>query len=338
MLRDAEMAPTKRTLAEILERLPSEPGVYIMKDRRGKIIYIGKAANLRNARAPVLPARQRRHPRLRAAAGRHRRRHRDGRHQQREGGAAAREHAHQAHQPRFNVKLTDDKNYLVLRLDPRARLAAPRGRAQDGRRRRALLRPVPLGDLVPRGAARREPPLPAAHLHRSRAAQPQAPLPAVPDQALPRALRARRCRPSDYGEQVRDVRLFLDGKNDELLERLRPRMKDAAGRTEFELAAAVRDQMRALEALEEQRVVSDTFVDQDVFGFHREGIALEIVVLFVRQGKLVGNRAFSFGKQEFPDAEILSTFVGLYYDLRPPRPTRCCCPSPSRTPTSRPSG
>ena len=47
-LRDAEIAPERRPLAEVLERLPSQPGVYLMKDRRGKMLYIGKAANLRN--------------------------------------------------------------------------------------------------------------------------------------------------------------------------------------------------------------------------------------------------------------------------------------------------
>ena len=93
-------------------------------------------------------------------------------------------------------------------------------------------------------------------------------------------------------------------------------MKDAAARTEFELAAEIRDQIRALEVtLEEQQVVSADFVDQDVVGYHRDGIALEIVVMSIRAGKLSGNRAFSFTGQEFPDAELISSFVGLYYDM-----------------------
>jgi excinuclease ABC subunit C len=92
-------------------------------------------------------------------------------------------------------------------------------------------------------------------------------------------------------------------------------MKDAAGRTEFERAAAIRDQLRALEVtLESQRVVSRDFVDQDVIGFYREGMAIEMVVMVIRQGKLVGNKGFSFGGQEFPDSELLSSFVGLLYD------------------------
>jgi len=62
-------------------------------------------------------------------------------------------------------------------------------------------------------------------------------------------------------------------------------------------------------------VVSTDFVDQDLFGFFRQGIALEIVVLSIRQGKMLGSRGFSFTGQEFPDAELLSSFVGLYYDM-----------------------
>src|SRR5262245_44161702 len=101
--------------------------------------------------------------------------------------------------------------------------------------------------------------------------------------------------PDEYAEQVRDVRLFLDGKNDELLERVRARMKEASSRLEYERAAAARDQLRALEStLLDQNVVSTDFVDQDVIGFYRDGIALDLVVLAVRLGKMVGSRVFSF--------------------------------------------
>ena len=113
------------------------------------------------------------------------------------------------------------------------------------------------------------------------------------------------------------MRLFLDGKSDELLDRLRARMKDAAA------ADRVRDgrrrsaiRLRALETtLEEQRVVSSDFVDQDVIGFHREGIALELAVMSIRGASSRAAAAFSFTGQEFPDAELLSSFIGLYYDL-----------------------
>ena len=161
-----------------------------MKDARGKVIYIGKAAVLRNR------VRQYFQP----ASG-------DSRDfvpllegivadietvvTSNEKEALLLENTLiKRHQPRFNVNLKDDKNFLVLRLDPKAewpRLEVVRRLGDDGAH---YFGPVPLGDLVPRGAAGGEPALPAAHLHRSRAAQPPAALPAVPDQALPGAVRA----------------------------------------------------------------------------------------------------------------------------------------------------
>ena len=325
-LRDAEMAPAERTLAEILERLPTQPGVYLMKDRRGKIVYVGKAANLRaRVRQYFQPA----SGDTRAFVS------------LLEGIVADIEtvvtsnekealllenHLIKQHQPRFNVKLTDDKNYLVLRLDPRAkwpRLEVVRKFANDGARYfgpyhsatacrealRVVNRHFQLRICTDHTLESRKRPCLQYQIKRCLA---PCVLPVSAD---------------DYAEQARFVGLFLEGKNDELLDDLRVRMKDAAARTAFERAAILRDQVRALESvLESQRIVMDSFVDQDVVGFHREGHAVEVVVLFVRQGKLIGNRAFSFAKQEFPDDEILSSFVGLFYDMQATPPAEVLLP------------
>jgi excinuclease ABC subunit C len=316
MLRDAEMVPAKRTIAEILDRLPTDPGVYLMKDRRAKIIYVGKAANLRTrVRQYFQPASGDTRafvPLLEGIVA------------DIETVVTSNEkealllenNLIKQHQPRFNVKLTDDKNYLVLRLDPRAnwpRLEVVRKIADDGANYygpyhsatacrealRVVNRHFQLRICTDHTLASRQRPCLQYQIKRC-LAPCVLPVPAA-----------------DYAEQVRFVGFFLEGKNDELLDDLRLRMKDAAARTAFERAAILRDQIRALESvLESQRVVLDTFVDQDVLGFHREGQAVEIVVLFFRQGKMVGSRAFSFGKQEFPDDEILSSFLGLFYDLQ----------------------
>jgi excinuclease ABC subunit C len=325
-LREGEVAPKRRTLAEILEDLPVAPGVYIMKDHRGKPVYIGKAA--------VLRARVRQY--FQAASG-------DSRDfvpllegivtdietviTSNEKEALLLENTLiKKHQPRFNVNLKDDKNYLVLRLDPKAewpRLEVVRRLGDDGAHYfgpyhsatscREALR------VVNRHFQLRTCTDHVLHNRRRPCLQYQikrCPAPCV----LPVAREA-------YGEQVRDVRLFLDGKSDELMDRLRARMKEAAARTDFEVAADIRDQVRALDVtLEEQRVVSGDFCDQDVVGFHREGLALELVVMSIRGGILSGNRAFSFGGQEFPDAELLSSFIGLYYDLGAPAPDEVLLP------------
>ncbi len=325
-LRESEVAPPRKTLAEILEALPTAPGVYIMKDGRGKPIYIGKAAVLRNR------VRQYFQP----ASG-------DSRDfvpllegivadietvvTSNEKEALLLENTLiKRHQPRFNVKLTDDKNFLVLRLDPEGewpRLEVTRRLGDDGayyfgpyhsasscrEALRVVNRHFQLRTCTDHVLHNRKRPCLQYQIKRC-------PAPCV----LPVSREA-------YGDQVRDVRLFLDGKNDELLDRLRTRMKEAAGRTEFEAAAEIRDQLRALEvSLEKQRVVSSDFLDQDVVGYHREGIALEIVVMSIRNGQLNGSRAYSFTGQEFPDAELISSFIGLYYDLGAPPPDEVLLP------------
>ena len=132
----------------------------------------------------------------------------------------------------------------------------------------------------------------------------------------------------DYKDQVRDVRLFLEGKSDELFDRLRaPHARSRADAPSsnarpWSAISCARWKPRC----EAQRVVSADFFDQDVIGFFREGIALEIVVISIRAGKMAGSRAFSFTDQEFPDAEILSSFIGLYYDLTPAVPDEVLLP------------
>jgi excinuclease ABC subunit C len=325
-LRDGEVAPARKTLAEILEGLPAAPGVYIMKDARGKPIYIGKAAILRSR------VRQYFQP----ASG-------DSRDfvplldgivvdietviTSNEKEALLLENTLiKRHQPRFNVNLKDDKNYLVLRLDPEAewpRLEVVRKLGND--------RAYYFGPYHSATACREALRVVNRHfqlrtctdhvLHNRRRPCLQYQIKRCPG---PCVLPVSR---ESYGEQVRDVRLFLDGKSEQLFERLTVRMKTAAAATEFEIAAEIRDQIRALETtLEEQRVVSGDFADQDVIGFHREGIALEIAVMSIRAGKLTGNRNFSFTNQEFPDAELLSSFVGLYYDMGAPPPDEVLLP------------
>jgi excinuclease ABC subunit C len=297
-----------------------------MKDRRKKIIYVGKAANLRTrVRQYFQPATGDTRafvPLLEGivadietvVTGNEKE------------ALLLENNLIKRHQPRFNVKLTDDKNYLVLRLDARAtwpRLEVVRKIADDGasyfgpyhsatacrEALRVVNRHFQLRICTDHTLATRQRPCLQYQIKRCLA---PCVLPVPPD---------------EYAEQVRFVGYFLDGKNDELLADLRGRMKDAAGRTAFERAATLRDQIRALESvLESQRVVQDTSVDQDVLGFHRAGQAVEIVVLFVRQGKLVGNRAFSFGKQEFPDDEIVSSFLGLFYDLQAAPPMEVLLP------------
>src|SRR5580704_13219098 len=108
--------------------------------------------------------------------------------------------------------------------------------------------------------------------------------------------------------------MFLAGKNAELVQRLRDRMAARAEVEDFEVAAALRDSIAAVErTLARQHIVQDEFVDQDVWGLYREADTVEVVVLFVRGGKLVGRRAFQQKGQELPDAAVIAEYVQQYY-------------------------
>jgi excinuclease ABC subunit C len=315
-LQDAEMTPAVRSLPEILDRLPISPGVYLMKDRRGKVVYVGKAGSLRTrVRQYFQPASSDMRafiPLLEGIVA--------------DIETVVTSNEKEAlllentlikrYQPRFNVKLTDDKNYLMIRLDPKGtwpRLEVVRRSKQDGAQYygpyhsatacretlRVVNRHFQLRTCTDRTLENRKRPCLQFQIKRC-------PAPC-----------ARPVSPEAYAQQVGFVGLFLEGKNDELLRNLNQRMQEAAATLAFEQAGALRDQIRSLESvLETQHIVSDAVVDQDVIGYYRAGPAVEVVVLFFRKGSLVGNRSFSFGQQEFPDEEILSSFLGLYYDLQ----------------------
>lgn len=307
---DAEISDR---LKEILARVPTDPGVYLMKDRKGRIIYVGKATNLKARVRSYFNQTDTREfvPLLGRILG-------DIEtvvvNNEKEA-LLLENNLIKQHQPRFNVKLADDKNFLVLRLDPKARyprLEVTRRIGTDGAKYfgpyhsatscRATLavvnRHFKLRTCTDHVLNSRKRPCLQYQIKRCDAPCVYP----IPDE--------------EYGKQVQDVALFLEGKDDELLKRLGARMKEAATGEKYEIAGGLRDQIRALEkTLEEQRVVSSDFRDQDVFGFYREGEFVEIVVLSIRNGKLLGRRNFSLKGQEFPTKEILSSFVSLYYDL-----------------------
>ncbi|HVP62081.1 MAG TPA: excinuclease ABC subunit UvrC [Myxococcaceae bacterium] len=299
-------------LEEKLERLPAAPGVYLMKDARGEVIYVGKAVNLRS--------------RVRSYFGRSS----DTRafipflesvladldtvvvSNEKEALLLENELI-KRHQPRFNVLLKDDKNFICLRLDPSGewpRLEVVRRFKRDGamyfgpyasassirETLRIINRYFQLRTCSDHVLHHRKRPCLLHQIGRC-------PAPCVYDVSR-----------AEYAESVREVALFLEGKGGELLEALRGRMKAAAQALRFEQAARLRDQLFAIErSLERQKIATTEPIDQDVFGYHREADRLVVYVLYVRQGRLNGGQAFPFTGQEFPDEELLGSFVNLYY-------------------------
>ncbi len=299
---------------ELFARIPTDPGVYLMKDRSGSVVYVGKAKNLRTrVRQYFRPGGD---GRFFVAAGLLRRVLADI-----ETVVVANEkealllenHLIKKHQPRFNVNLRDDKQYLVLRIDPKAhypRVEVVRNIKDDDARYfgpyhsatgcrqtlRTLNRYFQLRTCTDHVLNSRTRPCLQYQIKRC-------PGPCV----YP-------VDKDEYREQVDDVMMFLQGKNDQLVSRLRHRMVAEAEREEFEAAARLRDTIAAIErTLAHQHVVQEQFVDQDVFGMWREDDVVEAVVLFIRNGKLVGRRSFRERDQEFPDSQVLSNFVQQYY-------------------------
>ena len=297
-----------------LETLPTQPGVYVMKDREGAVVYVGKAVSLR--------------PRVMQYF------------QERSGDTRAfipfledllgdievmitpsekdalllENELIKKHRPRFNIRLRDDKNFISLRLStthPYPRLEVVRRVRKDGARY--------FGPYSSASSIRETLSIVNRHFQ----------LRTCTDQVMQNRRRPclqyqiKRCPapcvynvPQDeYQRSVDEVALFLEGKADELTAQLHGRMKDASGQLEYERAAQLRDQLHAIErSLEKQRTVLGDLLDEDVLGFHREGAALEVHMLFFRSGRLTGGRSFNFVKQEFPTEELLESFLDQYYE------------------------
>jgi excinuclease ABC subunit C len=288
--------------ADFFERIPTAPGVYLMKNRAGQVIYVGKAKHLRNrVRQYFRPGDDLRDFVATGLLGLFLASVETVVVNNEKEALLLENHLIKQHQPRFNVKLRDDKQYLVLRIDPRTsypRVEAVRNIRDDGARYfgpyhsatscretlRLLNRHFQLRTCTDHVLATRTRPCLQYQIRRC-------PGPCVfpIDQA-------------EYEIQVQDVMMFLEGKNDALVDRLRGRMLDKAEREDFENAARLRDSIGAVEkALARQNIVQEEFVDQDVFGIWREADVAEVVVMFIRSGKLVGRRSFREREQELPD-------------------------------------
>jgi excinuclease ABC subunit C len=112
-----------------------------------------------------------------------------------------------------------------------------------------------------------------------------------------------------YAAEVRSVSLFLDGRHDALTEFLAERMRTASLALDFELAALLRDQIKAIDALREsQRVVAVSDVDQDIVGLYRQNDRVELIVMLVRAGRVVDVSAFSLLRVDVEDDEVIAAF------------------------------
>src|SRR5437660_8357382 len=307
-------------LAAKLEHLPDKPGVYLMKGKRGEILYIGKANILADRVRSYFLRGADLTPKtslllslvtdIETLVTRS------------ELEALILENnLIKRHRPRFNVVLRDDKNYPYLRLPIKEafpRFSIVRKVQHDG----ALY----YGPYVPAGALRET----------LRAIKKIFPLATCTIEIDGKAERPcieyalKRCMApcvgyqtsKEYHEIVKQVRMFLEGRNTELLESYRARMDGAAEREECEEAARTRDRIFKIErTLERQRVAQTENVDQDVVGLVRECAAADIQMLFVRGGLLVGRKDVHWGQvQDTSNEELVRSVIEQFYikDVIPP--------------------
>ncbi|MGA2192216.1 MAG: excinuclease ABC subunit UvrC [Nitrospirota bacterium] len=303
------------TLDEKLKLLPDRPGVYLMKNAKGRVIYVGKAKSIRNRvrsyfqNTPDPDPRRARMAELvtdfeTVVTGTEME------------AFILESNLIKKHKPQYNVVLRDDKNYPYLKLsvqDEFPSLSVVRRIDKDG----ALY----FGPYVPTGPMWET------------------------LKFINRLFPMRKCRKKgigkklerpclqfemkhcsgpcggvisreEYAKMVDEVRLFLSGKNRELMRFLEDRMKENAAAMNFEAAANIRDRLSAIrQATRSQHIISPRMEDRDIIAVAKEGAAADIQILFMRKGKIIGRKDFFISESplDLTEGELLTNFINQFY-------------------------
>ncbi|HEX9201300.1 MAG TPA: excinuclease ABC subunit UvrC [Acidobacteriaceae bacterium] len=275
-----------------IRTIPTLPGCYLYKNAEGEVIYVGKAKNLRaRVRSYFLEASQ-----ANAKTGSLMREAVDVDYI-----TVANEHEALAlennlikqRKPRFNILLRDDKTYPYIKLtlaDRYPKVFVTRRLRKDGS---AYFGPYFPGNLAHRlvDLIHRSFLIPSCKVDLSRY-HPRACLQYYIKRCLGPCVEGL-TTPEIYKQTIRDVQLFLDGKPNELEDRLTRRMEEAAALEQFELAARLRDQIITVHQMhDKQRMATTDNEDADVFGFHYESGMLAVNLFHMRAGKMVDRRDF----------------------------------------------
>ncbi|MEX0785189.1 MAG: excinuclease ABC subunit UvrC [Dehalococcoidia bacterium] len=299
---------------ERLKSVPRKPGVYIFRNAESKVIYVGKAASLRTRMRSYFGAPQSMEPKTRAL-----RSHIDDfeyvvTHTEQDA-LQLEATLVKRHQPFFNVVLKDDKHFPYLKVDladPFPRIYITRRVAKDGGRyfgpfasassvRKTLditKKPFPWRSCTMTITGNEPRPCLEYYIHRC-----VAPCTGFASQ-------------EEYAGVIRQTMLFLEGRTEEVVRNLRDQMEESSEALDFERAASLRDQVRAIENVTEKQTVASTKPsDEDVFALAREGGEAAVQALFVRGTKLVATDSFRLGGSEgAPDGEVLGSFLQQFYE------------------------
>jgi len=301
------------------EAIPDHPGVYLFRDRDGRVIYVGKAISLRKRTASYFQPMRNLHPRTAAMV---------------EGSASLEWVLVQSevealqleynlikqHRPRYNVRYRDDKSYPWLAVPLADEI--PRPRVERGPRRKGTRYFGPYAhayairetlDLLLRTFPMRTCSKGVFDRHR-RLGRPCI----LYDIHKCSGPCVGNISPEDHRRIVEDFVAFMDGRTRPTLQRLEAEMRQAAEQLNFELAARLRDQLASVrKAMERQQMVSSTPEDFDIAAFAEDDLEAAVQVFFVRRGRVVGRRGFVVDKVEALDTPALAaTFVQQLYGDR----------------------
>ncbi|GAQ25974.1 excinuclease ABC subunit UvrC [Tepidanaerobacter syntrophicus] len=301
---------------EKIAEFPEKPGVYIMKDKRGRIIYIGKAVSLKNRvrsyfqspkNLPVKVASM--VPKIENIE------------------YIVTDSEVEAlilecnlikfNRPKYNILLRDDKQYPYIKIatsQPFPRLEVVRRVKKDGARY--------FGPYADVGAMREaidviNKVFPIRSCKKDLSQVPLKERPCL-NYYIKRCLAP--CQGSveqeEYDEMIKNIIMFLEGKQETLIKQLREKMEEEAAKLDFEKAAILRDQISALQkVLEEQKIVSTDMTDQDIIAMARGIDTVCIQVFFVREGKLVEREPFILSNTKGAERkEVLTAFVKQFYN------------------------
>jgi excinuclease ABC subunit C len=301
-------------LREKIDNLPAEPGVYLYKDSREKIIYIGKALSLRSRVRSYFQESRPLDPKTQRLVEE----------------TADLEYIVtdsevealilestlvKKHQPRYNIHLKDDKSFPYLKLtvnEPYPRVFITRRIKKDGG--------LYYGPFLPASYARRTIKLINRYFKLRTCNLPvdgKASRPCL-DYQMKRCLGpcvAGLCTKEEYDRAVEDVKLLLSGKSDDLVRRLEVRRDEAAEETRYEAAAMYRDWISMVQDMSErQKMVLEGQDDCDLFGYCQEGSQLALEVFAMRGGRMVGRREFYWEDLiSFDPGEFFSQALNQYY-------------------------
>ena len=302
-----------QVLEERLKALPAKPGVYLMRDSRGEVLYVGKAVSLHNRLRSYFGSPSNLPPKTEAMMSQVS----DFDFYVTDSGQEAlilENNLIKKYHPHYNVLLKDDKSYPYLKIDltdPWPRVYMTRRLERDGSRY--------LGPFASAHSLKRT-------LNLIKRLFPFRSCKKPIDGADSRACLEydiHRCigpctgkvSQQEYRQVIKQVILFLEGRQEEVVRRLRRNMEQASEKLEFEKAALLRDQLQAVEQVtQSQKVAGLGKGDQDIVALARAGDRAYVQVFFIRNGKLIGRDNFTLeGTQDEDLEQIMTSFIQQFY-------------------------